>query len=61
MRKDIELHIETGDVAIDPQNSPRMRDFRWVNEPSLLSSTPFLHVVKKTSYLSADENTPSGI
>lgn len=37
MRKDIELHIETGDVAIDPQNSPRMRDFRWVNEPSLLS------------------------
>ena len=30
MRKDIELHIETGDVAIDPQNSPRMRDRKSV-------------------------------
>lgn len=37
MRKDIEIHIETGDVAIDPQNKIRLREFRWVDEPTLLS------------------------
>lgn len=37
MRKDIELHIETGDVAIIPKNKPRLREFRWVDEPTLLS------------------------
>lgn len=37
MRKDIELHIETGDVAIDPQNKIRLREFRWVDEPTMLS------------------------
>lgn len=37
MRKDIELHIQTGDVAIDPQNKIRLREFRWVDEPTLLS------------------------
>lgn len=37
MRKDIELHIQTGDVAIDHQNKIRLREFRWVDEPALLS------------------------
>lgn len=37
MRKDIEIHIVTGDVAIDPQNSPKYRTFRWVDQPTMLS------------------------
>lgn len=47
MRKDIEIHIETGDVALDPQNKFKLREFRWCdapdfiygsdNEPALLS------------------------
>lgn len=37
MRKDIEIHIKTGDVALDPQNKPKYREFRWVEQPSLLS------------------------
>ena len=37
MRRDIEIHIITGDVAIDPQNKIKIREFRWVDEPTLLS------------------------
>lgn len=37
MRKDIEIHIITGDVALSPQNKVKLRKFRWVNEPTLLS------------------------
>lgn len=37
MRRDIEIHIVTGDVAIDPQNSPKYRTFRWVDQPTMLS------------------------
>ena len=37
MRQDIEIHIITGDVAIVPQNKPKLREFRWVDEPTLLS------------------------
>lgn len=37
MRRDIEIHIKTGDVAIDPQNKPKLREFRWVEQPSMLS------------------------
>lgn len=37
MRRDIEIHINTGDVAIDPQNKPKLREFRWVEQPSMLS------------------------
>lgn len=37
MRKDIEIHIITGDVAIVPQNKIKLREFRWVDEPTLLS------------------------
>lgn len=37
MRRDIEIHIITGDVAIDPQNKIKTREFRWVDEPALLS------------------------
>lgn len=37
MRKDIEIHIVTGDVALDPQNQIRLKEFRWVDEPTLLS------------------------
>lgn len=37
MRRDIELHIETGDVGIGSRNKPQFRGFRWVEEPSLLS------------------------
>lgn len=37
MRKDIEIHIITGDVAINPQNQIKLREFRWVDEPTLLS------------------------
>lgn len=37
MRKDIEIHITTGDVVVAPQNKISLRDFRWVDEPTLLS------------------------
>ena len=37
MRRDIEIHIQTGDVAIDPQNKPKFREFRWVDQPTMLS------------------------
>lgn len=37
MRRDIEIHIQTGDVAIDPQNKPKYREFRWVDQPDMLS------------------------
>ena len=37
MRRDIEIHINTGDVAINPQNKPKLREFRWVEQPSMLS------------------------
>lgn len=37
MRRDIEIHIVTGDVAISPQNKINLRAFRWVDEPTLLS------------------------
>ncbi len=37
MRKDIEIHINTGDVALDPQNKPKYREFRWVEQPTMLS------------------------
>jgi hypothetical protein len=32
MRKDIELHIQTGDVALDAQNKFKLREFRWVDD-----------------------------
>lgn len=37
MRKDIEIHIQTGDVALEPHNKPTLRIFRWVDQPALLS------------------------
>lgn len=37
MRRDIEIHIITGDVTISPQNKIKIREFRWVDEPTLLS------------------------
>lgn len=37
MRKDIEIHINTGDVAIVSQNKPKFREFRWVDQPTMLS------------------------
>ncbi len=37
MRRDIEIHIQTGDVAIDPKNKPQFKEFRWVEQPTLLS------------------------
>lgn len=37
MRKDIELHIKTGDVAIESHLKFHSRDFRWVTNASGLS------------------------
>lgn len=37
MRKDIELHIKTNDIALVATNKAKMRTFRWVNNPSGLS------------------------
>lgn len=37
MRKDIEIHINTGDITISPQNKFVLRPFRWVsNQQGLL-------------------------
>lgn len=37
MRKDIELHIKTNDIALVATNKAKMRTFRWVDNPSGLS------------------------
>ena len=37
MRKDIEIHINTGDIALISTNKFTLRKFRWVDEPDLLS------------------------
>lgn len=37
MRRDIAIHIETGDVAIVPKNEPKYRAFRWTEQPAMLS------------------------
>lgn len=37
MRKDIELHIKTNDIALVATNKTKMRTFRWVSNPSGLS------------------------
>lgn len=37
MRKDIELHIKTNDIALVATNKTRVRTFRWVSNPSGLS------------------------
>lgn len=37
MRKDIEIHIETGDITLPSKNSYQLRDFQWVQNPTGLS------------------------
>lgn len=37
MRRDIEIHINTGDTPIEAQNSYKLRDFQWVTNASGLS------------------------
>ena len=37
MRKDIELHINTHDTHIQAQNTYRLRDFKWITNPTGLS------------------------
>ncbi|MDR1091339.1 MAG: hypothetical protein LBL79_09710 [Prevotella sp.] len=37
MRKDIEIHINTGDIIIEPQNTAKLRPFSWVENDSGLT------------------------
>lgn len=37
MRKDIEIHIETGDITLPSKNNYTLRDFQWVSNPTGLS------------------------
>lgn len=37
MRKDIEIHIGTGDIALPSKNNYQLRDFQWVQNPTGLS------------------------
>lgn len=37
MRKDIEIHIGTGDITLLSKNNYQLRDFKWVQNPSGLS------------------------
>lgn len=37
MRKDIEIHIGTGDITLPSKNNYQLRDFRWVSNPTGLS------------------------
>lgn len=37
MRKDIEIHIGTGDITLPSKNSYTLRDFQWVSNPTGLS------------------------
>jgi hypothetical protein len=34
MRKDIEIHIDTGDIVIQPQNKPNTYPFSWIENES---------------------------
>lgn len=34
MRKDIEIHINTGDITLPAKNRTVLRDFRWVERPT---------------------------
>lgn len=34
MRKDIEIHINTGDITLTSKNKVALRDFQWVDRPS---------------------------
>lgn len=37
MRKDIEIHIQTGDVTVTPQNKVTLYPFSWVSNPNGLA------------------------
>lgn len=37
MRKDIEIHIGTGDITLPSKNNYQLRDFQWVQNPTGLS------------------------
>lgn len=37
MRKDIEIHINTGDIVLSPQNKLVLRTFSWVSNPNGMS------------------------
>jgi len=37
MRKDIEIHIGTGDITLSSKSSYQLRDFQWVSNPTGLS------------------------
>ena len=37
MRKDIKIHIKTGDVELSPRNQFKLRDFKWIDNPNGLS------------------------
>lgn len=37
MRKDIKIHIGTGDITLPSKNSYTLRDFQWVSNPTGLS------------------------
>ena len=37
MRKDIEIHIGTGDITLPSKSSYQLRDFQWVQNPTGLS------------------------
>ena len=37
MRKDIEIHIGTGDITLPSKNNYTLRDFQWVSNKTGLS------------------------
>jgi len=37
MRKDIQIHIQTGDIVLGAQNQYKLRDFQWVSNPTGLT------------------------
>lgn len=45
MRKDIEIHIGTGDITLPSKNNYKLRDFQWVENPAGLSRYTYGEII----------------
>ena len=61
MRKDIEIHINTGDIALVDSNKPALRPFQWIDKPSGYTEDCLYGEVTLPSRLSADSIVSEGI
>lgn len=60
MRKDIEIHIGTGDITLPSKNNYQLRDFQWVQNPTGLSRYIYGEIIV-SSNLSANTLYNKGV